>query len=68
MYPATMRTLFAVAPLAGAWIEITIGILTITIGAVAPLAGAWIEIHLRKKGSKRFLRNPCFMRFSFYIQ
>ena len=36
-----------VAPLAGAWIEITINILTDDDNKVAPLAGAWIEIVLK---------------------
>ena len=34
----------AVAPLAGAWIEIALKHGTLAIGQVAPLAGAWIEI------------------------
>ena len=33
-----------VAPLAGAWIEINIPIVTLSTSLVAPLAGAWIEI------------------------
>ena len=35
---------FAVAPLAGAWIEIVMAIPLRTWNTVAPLAGAWIEI------------------------
>ena len=35
-----------VAPLVGAWIEITQTILTPWIDLVAPLVGAWIEIFL----------------------
>ena len=36
---------FAVAPLAGAWVEIAyVRIISITF-FVAPLAGAWVEIH-----------------------
>ena len=35
---------FAVAPLAGAWIEIAIKSTKSENGLVAPLAGAWIEI------------------------
>ena len=34
----------AVAPLAGAWIEIASGNVVAPIICVAPLAGAWIEI------------------------
>ena len=40
---------FAVAPLAGAWIEITQFNSRLLIAAVAPLAGAWIEIFLYYK-------------------
>ena len=36
----------AVAPLAGAWIEIPPFLLSISKYTVAPLAGAWIEILL----------------------
>ncbi len=40
-----------VAPLAGAWIEITYDITDMTFGTfVAPLAGAWIEISRRRQG------------------
>ena len=35
---------FAVAPLAGAWVEITQEVANITGTKVAPLAGAWVEI------------------------
>ena len=35
----------AVAPLVGAWIEITIGKFYATYWLVAPLVGAWIEIY-----------------------
>ena len=35
---------FAVAPLAGAWIEIALFVFNVTAFSVAPLAGAWIEI------------------------
>ena len=34
----------AVAPLAGAWIEISPTLINAKSAAVAPLAGAWIEI------------------------
>ena len=34
----------AVAPLAGAWIEIMSKVSISCVSAVAPLAGAWIEI------------------------
>ena len=40
---------FAVAPLAGAWIEILIKSKNSSIASVAPLAGAWIEIFLYYK-------------------
>ena len=36
--------IFAVAPFAGAWIEILIGAFIFFIPVVAPFAGAWIEI------------------------
>ena len=35
---------FAVAPLAGAWVEITVRFVPIPITLVAPLAGAWVEM------------------------
>ena len=35
---------FTVAPLVGAWIEISILLSTFVNGVVAPLVGAWIEI------------------------
>ena len=38
----------AVAPLAGAWIEIVVSTLALSAYFVAPLAGAWIEILLRR--------------------
>ena len=37
-----------VAPLAGAWIEISVNIKVHEGDAVAPLAGAWIEISLSR--------------------
>ena len=37
-------SIFAVAPLAGAWIEISRNSFRISTILVAPLAGAWIEI------------------------
>ena len=43
-----------VAPLAGAWIEISFASIVEIIIVVAPLAGAWIEISLmRKKKQKK---------------
>ena len=36
--------IFAVAPFAGAWIEITIKLTMMDLVDVAPFAGAWIEI------------------------
>ncbi len=41
---------FAVAPLAGAWIEILAKMTISSENIVAPLAGAWIEIHCIKIG------------------
>ena len=41
--------IFAVAPLAGAWIEIKTISESLMKGIVAPLAGAWIEIELQVK-------------------
>ena len=35
---------FAVAPLAGAWVEIYTGRFQLQASTVAPLAGAWVEI------------------------
>ena len=37
-----------VAPLAGAWIEMSEVHKEVTEGLVAPLAGAWIEIYLEE--------------------
>ena len=39
-------TVDAVAPYAGAWIEIFTGSFTSPVPLVAPYAGAWIEIFL----------------------
>ncbi len=39
-------SIFAVAPLAGAWIEIGFVLFGLIVTTVAPLAGAWIEITL----------------------
>ena len=39
----------AVAPLAGAWVEISIEILMEPVRSVAPLAGAWVEIYVIKR-------------------
>ena len=41
---------FAVAPLAGAWVEISLKLAITSTSIVAPLAGAWVEI--------RFTYNP----------
>ena len=35
---------FAVAPLAGAWVEISLKLAITSTSIVAPLAGAWVEI------------------------
>ena len=40
----------AVAPFAGAWIEISPALYTSTAANVAPLAGAWIEIGANERG------------------
>ena len=42
----TVITKHAVAPLAGAWIEIHIRLYALLVINVAPLAGAWIEISI----------------------
>ena len=39
----------SVAPLAGAWIEIPLFLLSVLSEFVAPLAGAWIEIQIRSQ-------------------
>ena len=41
------KGLIEVAPLAGAWIEISVPKWLHRLGYVAPLAGAWIEIVLK---------------------
>ena len=33
-----------VAPFTGAWIEMTVALLVVTMRTVAPFTGAWIEI------------------------
>ncbi len=40
---------FAVAPYAGAWIEITVMSAPAELDTVAPYAGAWIEIYVWSK-------------------
>ena len=40
----TIFSRFLVAPLVGAWIEITLGFPIVICLVVAPLVGAWIEI------------------------
>ena len=42
--PLTQLVMCLVAPLAGAWIEISLAFIIASIPDVAPLAGAWIEI------------------------
>ena len=49
---------FAVAPLAGAWIEIDSDREYIGMFVVAPLAGAWIEISIRGTINTLFLSLP----------
>ena len=41
---------YTVAPLVGAWIEISNVILVVLLYLVAPLVGAWIEIFLSSSG------------------
>ena len=36
--------MIVVAPFAGAWIEISVAVTSVTFLSVAPFAGAWIEI------------------------
>ena len=45
-----------VAPLAGAWIEIFVGVNLSNEILVAPLAGAWIEICLEIDFEKQYKR------------
>lgn len=47
-----------VAPPAGAWVEIRIGLTLCPSDGVAPLAGAWIEISNRKRGRSLALVAP----------
>ena len=42
--PQVKLCIFAVTPLAGAWIEILLKDLGTVVDAVTPLAGAWIEM------------------------
>ena len=51
-YPHTSRRVIkvAVAPLAGAWIEITLVKICDYFNVVAPLAGAWIEMSRSRGG------------------
>ena len=46
MWNDAWKIVYAVAPLAGAWIEISAGLIRTDNLSVAPLAGAWIEIML----------------------
>ena len=39
-----------VAPFAGAWIEIGVLLISLTVFIVAPFAGAWIEIREDEEG------------------
>ena len=48
LYEPLMSIGSKVAPLAGAWIEISTLIQIVYIVVVAPLAGAWIEISIRR--------------------
>ena len=48
-----------VAPLAGAWIEISQSWILVFVNVVAPLAGAWIEIRTSDKRRTIFIcRSP----------
>ena len=51
-------TRVAVAPLVGAWIEITFMRCSSSVGSVAPLVGAWIEISSDLSYSKAELVAP----------
>ena len=49
----------AVAPLAGAWVEIDVDQTTVTKwGSVAPLAGAWVEMYMQTHKSLDKLSLP----------
>ena len=50
--------IYAVAPLAGAWIEIAFLDLVLKRQGVAPLAGAWIEILLLEAARRRLQVAP----------
>ncbi len=51
-------SVIVVAPLAGAWIEIThLGVIVVR-GVVAPLAGAWIEISIYGRPFRKMLVAP----------
>ena len=47
-----------VAPLAGAWIEITAVAAAVEAAVVAPLAGAWIEINFRPRKRRKYVVAP----------
>ncbi len=47
-----------VAPLAGAWIEISVFVNVVLVLFVAPLAGAWIEITERISDSSAYCVAP----------
>ena len=51
LYFVGLMEIGSVAPLAGAWIEISNSIITFSLSKVAPLAGAWIEIFKSQKPS-----------------
>ena len=67
--------IIAVAPLAGAWIEISTNPSPLRNLVVAPLAGAWIEIHIYILHNVRIdnvthlagawieIQSPCLMRY-----
>ena len=54
----TIFTGFVVAPLVGAWIEITIQPQRFRLSWVAPLVGAWIEIFVLQKALRINLVAP----------
>ena len=52
----TLVSIIAVAPFAGAWIEILGTTRASRASGVAPFAGAWIEMQLRGEVHRRVLR------------
>ena len=59
--------IFAVAPFAGAWIEISAACLIPSSILVAPFAGAWIEIYIIKESLAYVLSHPSRVRGLKYL-